>query len=644
MSSCGCYILAEVSVEPVRAPVQVSTQGATKRGGGRLKTKVVGQKADKDTADGREAVGEVAVLRDTVAGAVDGRDAVASTPCPASAPQETVPHAKRGLKGTVLKTIKKINPLVKGKKEKDILKKKWKYMLKKNKEKYGKVSDGNQIHIYNDSHTAYKDIFESIEKSKKRVWFECYWVDDSELANEVVDSLCNAAKRGCDVIFLIDYIGSLQIKNKWVRKMKESNVQVILFNTFLNSFLNMLPIVFRDHRKIIIVDDIAYCGSMNVNEHVVPSGVGWYSKQKRGDKEADKEGEKQADKEADAEGETKSNSQRLQFYDLHIKVKGPAVKDLADVFIDSLSMANTPITREPIEEQQRYEDEHGHSCFIQVLHSNVLKKVRSIQSTFEWVIKNVSTKNIYITTSYFIPPGFLRRALFSALNKGVDISFLLSGNSDVVGDVPATYHVVKKFLKKFNKGSDSDDGSSEETGGGSGSGGNDEREERKANSYLHNLRKRAGSKIGHNFLHRQKKGKSDFYFLQNRHCHAKNLMVDNLWCAVGSYNWDRYSSRRNLEVMVSIFDQKICNQFVQEHKSKIKSDSKHVTLSHLASRSLFQEFLSCFAYHLAKWSGKNILDGLSNDNKRTFVRKAIVNKYLSDNCVENISLNMMWGG
>ncbi|VUZ97141.1 cardiolipin synthetase, putative [Plasmodium vivax] len=759
MSSRGCYILAEVGVEP---PVQVSTRGGAKLVGGeatrgkatRVKAtrmKDVGGKATKVKAVGGKAVGGKAAGGQTAGSAPAASIPAASIPA-ASPPRAAVLKAQRDLNGSACKTARKrVDPQGKGgtegdhageekkkkkteqkreqkteqkkepktgpkkpqqidieklveenveqlpldSREKEVIKNKWKYILKKNKEKYGKVSDGNKVKIYNDGHAAFRDILQSIEKSKKRVWLESYIFDDSELAKEVVDSLCNAARRGCDVILLIDYIGSMKIKNKWVNQLRESNVHVLFFNTFLSSFLNMFPILFRDHRKILIVDAAAYCGSMNVSESVVPSGVGW-----RSGGEAASEAVSEAVHAADAtegavdeavevtEGASSStaaspstassaastgggimpgrcehseasqrkgsgndsgndsgggNGKRLRYYDLHIKMKGPAVKDLADVFLDSLKMAKTSLTREPIEEQPRYEGEEGESCFVQVLESNVLRKVRSIQSTFDWVIKNGATKNIHITTSYFIPPGFLRRALFSALNNGVDISFLLSGNSDVLGDVPATYHIVKKFLRRYHKGGGgaSGGGGSGESGGSSGSSGGSGGDE--GASYLQSLRKRAESTIGENFRRRQHKGKSDFYFFQNRHCHAKNLVVDNLWCAVGSYNWDRFSSRRNLEVMVSIFNKKICDEFVHEHKSKIESDAKQVTLAHLVNRNAFQGFLSCCAYHLTKWSGKKILDGLSNDSKNAVLRKAVVNKYLSDTCVENISLNMMWG-
>ncbi|CDO63283.1 mitochondrial cardiolipin synthase, putative [Plasmodium reichenowi] len=559
---------------------------------------------------------------------------------------------------------KNVNELnIENEEEREKIKERWKVILKNNAKRYGKISEGNKIEIYNEGTLAFRDILNSINKGKRRVWLESYIFDDSKLAEEVVNSLCKASKRGCDVILLIDYIGSLKMKNKWVQQLKEHGVHVIFFNTFLNSFFNMLPIFFRDHRKILIVDNTAYCGSMNVAENVFPSEM-FHEYEEGDEREEDTEDSEEIRKKKkkykdEKEEENKNNMinnfdndinkgniyddiinkdlnkkrKCLEYYDLHIKIKGPAVKDLADVFIDSLKMSKSLISREPIEEQKKYQDEN--SCYVQVLESNVLRKIRSIQSTFDYIIRNGATNNIYITTSYFLPPGFLRRALFSALYKGVNISFLFSGNSDIFGDVPATYYIMKKILKRIDR-------------------------KKKAlleyNNIISNYINLHKSFIRYPIIfdeyynnyqkkkkERKNKGSMNFYFFQKKHCHAKNLVVDNLWCSIGSYNWDRFSSRRNLEVMISIFDKKICDKFIQEHQNKIIHDSIQITLSQLINRNFLQIFMSYCAYHLGKLSGRNIFDGLSNNNKKTILRKAIISKYLNDNCIQNISLNMMWG-
>lgn len=584
------------------------------------------------------------------------------------------------------------------KREEEILKRKWLYVLKKTYQEYGKGSIGNKVEIFNNGYDTYNDILKEIERSKRRVWFEVYIFDDSKLGEEVVRSLCDAGNRGCDVILLLDFIGSFKMKNGWIKKLKENNVHVIFFNSLLNSFFNSFPFFFRDHRKLIITDDSAYCGSMNVAENVLSNEEAELLAENRTTKveAATEERKRLSDDNFKLKSETKTETIEkgnilaekgygkilrekkngmngytqegieekkqtcLMYYDLHIKVKGPAVKHLADVFLDSLNLAQKEITRDRIEEQKSYIEDKN-SCYLQILESNVMKKKKSIQSAFEIILRN-ATNNIYITTSYFLPPGFLRRALLYALSKGVNISFLFSGNSDILGDVPATYYIIKKFLKKNNRSmleytvffrnymhfnlykyfnykkylkkrynATNTNNTTNTTPCTSNS---------TIPSDIDDITNNSNNKGW--ILKKKKRGFSSFYFLQNKHCHAKNIVVDNLWTSIGSFNWDRYSSRRNLEVMVSIFDKTICDQLIKEHRKKVNSDSIHITLPHILNRNIFQIVLSYCFYHLGKLSGKNIFDGLSNNSKKTVLRKALVNKYLKDNCMQNISISMMW--
>lgn len=543
----------------------------------------------------------------------------------------------------VSENVQQLN--LKNKKYEKEIKRKWVHMLRKNVESYGKASIGNRVTIFNEGVSAYSDMIKEIDRSKKRVWIETYIFDDSKLAECLVNKLCDASSRGCDVILLIDYIGSLKIKSSWIKKMKQHQVHIVLFNSFLDSIKHTLPIFFRDHRKIMILDDCAYCGSMNVSENVVGEEVKWSSLDELKKKELEIGSGSSINNGSYSSGD---KTKTLQYYDLHVKVKGPAIEHLAEVFLDSLKESKSGLVRKPIESQKCNETEDA--CFVQILESNVLRKKRSIQKVFEQIIRN-ATDEIYITTSYFLPPGFLRRSLYHALGKGVDISFLFSGNSDVYGDVPSTYHIIRKFLRRSGEKYEPK-GIYEE----------DEFIEKKNSRNIFrflwnqifvyqnrilffNLWNSQNVSTLRSFKERmrgnKKKGRNHFYFLQKKHCHAKNMVVDNLWSVTGSFNWDRYSSRRNLEVMISVFDKKIADQFIQEHKNKIQNNSTPITLSHLSSRNKFQLLMSYCAYHIGRCTGKNIFDGLSNHSKKTILRKAIINQYLKDNLIENVVTGMM---
>lgn len=44
------------------------------------------------------------------------------------------------------------------------------------------------------------------------------------------------------------------------------------------------------------------------------------------------------------------------------------------------------------------------------------------------------------------------------------------------------------------------------------------------------------------------------HLYEERHMHAKHMCVDGVFSTIGSFNFDLYSARRNLEVGVAVFD------------------------------------------------------------------------------------------
>ncbi|OII76522.1 hypothetical protein cand_000430 [Cryptosporidium andersoni] len=450
----------------------------------------------------------------------------------------------------------------------EIVKQKWKLLLLFFSE-YGPITRGNKVELFDNSRSVLNAMINEIDSAKERVWLETYIFDNCEIAKRFVDSLCNASRRGCDVILLVDWIGSCNIPNEWLKKLRQSGVNIVWFNPLFNKSVG--PIVFRDHRKILITDNIAFCGSLNLS---ATSKLKSYIYE-----EAD------LDKYSNVNNRKRYFSYRIAsflyskisswnliyrrpwFYDVHAKIKGPAIYDLAKVFLDSLKESRSDLKRDIFIRPDEYED----GCVLQVLLSNTRKQNKGIQNVLAIATSNANW-NVFLTTSYFMPPGFLRRAIQNSIKNNIEVSLLLSGNSDILGDTMASKYFLKKLFAKKN---------------------------------------------------------ARFFFTKDAHCHAKYIVIDSIWSSFGSFNWDRFSSRRNLEVSVAAFDPQIAQQLISMQNKFTKSieKSEELTYDRLYSQHYFSLFISKIMYNVVRLLGRNWLDGLSPSNsksKKSYIRSSII--------------------
>ncbi|KAH8583844.1 phosphatidylserine phosphatidylglycerophosphate cardiolipin synthase [Cryptosporidium sp. chipmunk genotype I] len=407
--------------------------------------------------------------------------------------------------------------------------------------KYGEITRGNKIKLFENSRDSYLSMIESIDSAKKRVWFETYIFEECETGENFVDSFCKASRRGCEVILLLDAFGSYYFPKRWEQKLLKNNVKVIWFNPISQIFKDTL--LFRNHRKLLIADEKAFCGSINITNRINDSSL--------------------YDEINIQNYNIIHNSitrhfiflfkqiiysispikiNKLCFYDVHAEIKGPATYDLGKVFIDSLKESRCGYI--PIMFQRPKEIKNG--TILQVLYSNTRRQHRGIQN-----VLNIATKNscncIFLTTSYFFPPNFLCKAIQTAINNNVKVSMLLSGRSDIPGDTIATKYLIKRFINN-------------------------------------NAR---------------------FFFTRNIHCHAKYITIDGIWSSFGSFNWDGFSANRNLEVSVASFDPKVANQFMKMQSKMTHSfQSTEQTINQWREQSKFTRFCSKAAYILIKLVNK----------------------------------------
>jgi cardiolipin synthase len=272
----------------------------------------------------------------------------------------------------------------------------------------GGHSDGNLITIFDEGDAAFSAMLASIESARTRVWLETYIFEPDALGRRVLDALLAARERGCEVLFLFDAVGSSGLTSAHTAPLVDAGARVTVFNPVLRALgrRRLRGVLMRDHRKILITDDEAYVGGMNVT--------------------------------VDYGGKELGNS---RFRDTHARACGPGVSELARVFARSWQIAtgeDLDIAPPPAP----FDD----GVFTQVLRSDVRRRRRFIQRALRQTVARSLTR-CWLTTPYFVPPRRLMRALKVAARRGVDVRVLTAGESDVPIVRRASRHLYGRMLR-----------------------------------------------------------------------------------------------------------------------------------------------------------------------------------------------------
>jgi cardiolipin synthase len=269
----------------------------------------------------------------------------------------------------------------------------------------GGHSHGNEVTIYNNGDDAFTAMFAAIEGARSLVWLETYILLPDALGRRVLDALRAAAERGLQVVLLHDAVGSSELRTSDTKPLRDAGVDVVTFNPLFRR-RRLSGALMRDHRKILIADDVGFAGGMNISE--------------------------------DYAGPLLGNE---RFRDTHARITGPAVAALADVLARSYRVATKrtlPILPPAAE--------HDDGVFTQVLRSDVRRRRRHIQRALRQTIGRSMTR-CWLTTPYFVPPPKIVRALKRAARRGVDVRVLTAGTSDVPIVRRASHHLYGRLLR-----------------------------------------------------------------------------------------------------------------------------------------------------------------------------------------------------
>jgi cardiolipin synthase len=273
----------------------------------------------------------------------------------------------------------------------------------------GPLYKDNAVGLLVDGPQTYSAMLESVRAARHEIDVEMYIIGDDPIGQKFADALAKKAADGVAVRVLYDSIGSWEATGHFFEDMRNSGIDVRSYNP-PNPLTggNPLKINNRDHRKLLIVDDVvAFTGGMNINRKYSSASSGGSGK-------------------SGGSGSSGARaSQNSGWRDTDIVVRGPAVVGFGRIFRENWQRAGGTIDDPPDPPPKKA----GHDLVSILASLGGDNTVSSIRVAYELAIDK-ATRRVWITQPYFGPDPALIEALKNAVARGVDVQIILPSRSD----------------------------------------------------------------------------------------------------------------------------------------------------------------------------------------------------------------------
>jgi cardiolipin synthase len=328
---------------------------------------------------------------------------------------------------------------------------------------------GCTIEVLREGEQTYPAMLDAIAAAKREILFEVYILVADRTGDTFKQALLARARAGVTVRVIYDAVGSFGLAESWLAELRAAGVEIIDFNPIApwRARWNMSH---RDHRKILVVDDaVAFTGGLNISDDYAAYAVGG-----RG------------------------------WHDMHCRVRGAAVLDLSRLFRRTWLRSGGSYYPAPAKAGDS--PGAGGQSFVRLIENSKRRTKGAFRRAYLHVIKQARSY-VLIQNAYFLPDLGVRRTLGRAVRRGVKVSVMVPGHSDVRMIEYASDYVLRRLAKR-----------------------------------------------GVEILH-----------WQGPMMHAKTAVVDGVWSTIGSYNFDAQSRWHNLEATLEILDPAIGEALVAEY-------------------------------------------------------------------------------
>lgn len=249
---------------------------------------------------------------------------------------------------------------------------------------------GNRVALLTDNAAAFSAKELAMREAKRSIWAEYYSVHDDATGRRFLDVLRARAAEGIEVRLLIDAVGCYDINAGAVAALRAAGGRVEAFLP-VNPLRRRWAVHLRNHRKILVVDGtVGFVGGMNVGDRYAGSG----------------------------------RRRSLRWRDTHMRIEGPAARDLARVFDEDWCFMTGECLR--LDAPAPGEGE----TTVAILPSGPDQPENAAGLAWFSCI-GLAVERCWLTTPYFAPTSAILTALTSAARRGVDVRVLVPVRTDL---------------------------------------------------------------------------------------------------------------------------------------------------------------------------------------------------------------------
>ena len=326
---------------------------------------------------------------------------------------------------------------------------------------------------------------------------------NDSIANALFDLLAEKVKEGVEVRAMFDAFGNWSnnkpLKKRHLKKIREQGIEIVKFDPFTFPYINHAA--HRDHRKIAVIDgEVAYTGGMNIADYYI-------------------------------NGLPKIGTWR----DMHMRIEGDAVNDLQEIFLTIWNKETKQNIGGEAYFPKHKEQSDSTNVVVAIVDRTPKKNSRMLSHAYAMSIYSAQ-KNVHIVNPYFVPTSSINKALQRTIERGVDVTIMVSSASDIPFTPDAALYKLHKLMK------------------------------RGATVYMYN---------------------GGFH-------HSKIMMVDDIFCTVGTANLNSRSLRYDYETNAFIFNKEITGELNEMFRNDIEHCTQ-LTPEFWKKRSPWKKFVGWFA-------------------------------------------------